>query len=147
MKNSHGKFNCIYFIGPLGADIVLSGQDLHILTEILRPAVPQWRTIGGSLGILDSDLNIIQNSPLLIPEGLPGYFRDMLSQWLKMGSLYHSWPNLKVLAVALQRSGHEGLAVSLKPLFLQRKGKVSFGSYIQPAIIMANVKVERSKKY
>ena len=119
-------FSCICFLGALGDHLILSEKDLHILTEILRPAAPQWRTIGGSLGILDTDLNIIQYSPLLIPEGLPGYFREMLCQWLKMAPPYHPWPNLNTLAVALQSSGHEGLAVNLKPLFLQRKGRVFF---------------------
>ena len=114
--------NC--FLGALGDDVILSEQDLHILTEILKPAAPQWRTIGGSLGILDHDLNIIQHSPLAISEGLPGYLRDMLSQWLKWAPPNHSWPTLEALAVALRSSGHEGLAFNLKPLFSQRKGIV-----------------------
>ena len=142
MKNSHARFNCIYFVGALGDDLILSEKDLHILTEILRPAVPQWRTIGGSLGILEPDLSIIESSPLLISEGLPGYLREMLSQWLKWAPPNHSLPTLEALGVALQRSRHEGLAFDLKPLFLQRKGKVGFESYIQPAIVMANMKVE-----
>ena len=142
MKNLHARFNCIYFLGALGDDLILSEEDLHILTEILRPAAPQWRTIGGSLGILESDLSIIEGSPLHISEGLPGYLREMLSQWLKWAPPNHSLPTLETLVVALQRSRHEGLAVDLKPLFLQRKGKVGFGSYIQPAIVMANMKVE-----
>ena len=88
----------------------------------MRPATPQWRTIGGSLGFLDSDLNIIQHSPLLIPEGTPGYFREMLSQWLKWAPPNHPWPTLNTLAVALQSSGHECLAVNLALSYAQRKG-------------------------
>ena len=108
----------------IGDDIILSGQDLHILTELLRPAAPQWRTIGGSLGILDHDLNIIQHSPMLISEGVLGYFREMLIQWLKLAPPNHLWPTVKALALALRSSGHESLAVNLKALFLQRKGRV-----------------------
>ena len=106
----------------LGGVTILAKRDLHSLTEILRPAAPQWRTIGGSLGILDSDLTIIQHKPALIQEGTTGYLREMLSQWLKWAPPNHPLPTLETLAVALQNSGHESLAVNLKPMFLQRKG-------------------------
>ena len=88
----------------------------------MRPATPQWRTIGGSLGFPDSDLEIIQHSPSLFPEGPPGYFREMLSQWLKWAPPKHPWPTLKALSVALQSSGHECLAVNLASCYVQRKG-------------------------
>ena len=88
----------------------------------MRPAAPQWRTIGGSLGILDSDLGIIQHKPALIQEGTTGYLREMLSQWLKWASPNHPSPTLEALVVALQNIGHESLAVNLKSMFLQRKG-------------------------
>ena len=107
----------------LGAGIILSGDDLHILTEIMKPAAPQWRTIGGSLGIPDSNLNIIQHTPILLLEGPPGYFREMLSQWLKWAPPNHPWPTLEALAAALQINGQEGLAVNLKSVFQQRKGR------------------------
>ena len=106
----------------LGDVTVLAEQDLHNLTEIMRPAAPQWRTIGGSLGILDSDLSIIQHKPALLQEGTTGYLREMLSQWLKWGSPNHPSPTLEALVVALQNIGHESLAVNLKSMFLQRKG-------------------------
>ena len=87
---------------------------MHLLIEIMRPAIPH------SLGFLDSDLSIIQPSPLLIPEGTPGYFR---SQWLKLAPPNHPWPlTLKTLAVALQSSGHECYAVNLALSYAQRKG-------------------------
>ena len=89
----------------------------------MRPATPQWRIIGGSLGFLDSDLNIIQHSPLLIPEGTLGYFREMLSQWLKWAPPNHPQPTLKALSDALQSSGHECLAVNLALSYAQRKGE------------------------
>ena len=117
-------FSCNFCLCALDDSVTLSEQDLHILTEIMRPAIPQWRTIGGSLGFLDSDLNIIQHSPLLIPEGTPGYFREMLSQWLKWAPPNHPRPTLKALAVALQSSGHECLAVNLALSYAQKKGKL-----------------------
>ena len=54
--------------------IILSEQDLHLLTEIMRPAIPQWKTLGGPLGfrIQVSDLNITQPmhySFLNVPRG------------------------------------------------------------------------------
>ena len=88
----------------------------------MRPAAPQWRTIGGCLGILDSDLGIIQHKPALIQEGPTGYLREMLSQWLKWAPPNHPSPTLEDVVVALQNIGHESLAVNLKPMFLQRKG-------------------------
>ena len=102
--------------------MILAGQDLHILTEILRPAVPQWRQIGGALGILEYDLDIIQHSPMLIPVGPPGYLREALTQWLKWAPPNHPWPTIEALAHAVQSIGQEGLAFNLKSLFLQKKG-------------------------
>ena len=98
----------------------LTERDLHIITEILRPAAPQWRSIGGSLGILNSELDIIQHSPVLIVEGSVGYFREMLSQWLKSAPPNHPWPTILGLLVALHSSGHEKLAVNFLPQFIQR---------------------------
>ena len=99
---------------------MLAEEDLSILTEILRPAASQWKTVGLALGFLDHDLTIIEQKPLLIPEGPLGYFRDMVSQWLKWAPPNHSSPTLENLAPALQRSGHENLAVKLGSKF-QRK--------------------------
>ena len=114
--------NKVCLLCTLGGVTILAEQDLHILTEIVRSATPQWRTIGGCLGLLHSDLTIIQHSPLLISEGTTGYFREMLSQWLKWAPPNHTLPTLEALVVALQNSGHESLAVNLKSMFLQKKG-------------------------
>ena len=103
---------------------MLAEQDLCILTEILRPAAPQWKTVGLDLGFLDHDLTITEHKPLLIPEGPPGYFREILSQWLKWAPPNHSSPTLENLALALQSSGHEDLAVTLKQKYFQRKSNV-----------------------
>ena len=107
--------------GPLGG-VILTEQDLYILTNTLRAAAPQWRVIGSTLGILDSDLTIIQHTPLLVLEGPPGYFREMLSQWLKWAPPNHPSPTVEALALSLQRNGHEVLTANLRSLFLQKKG-------------------------
>ena len=107
--------------GPLGGGI-LTEQDLYVLTHTLRVAAPQWQMIGGTLGILDSDLTIIQHTPLLVMEGSPGYFREMLTKWLRWAPPNHSLPTVEALALALQRNGHEALAASLGSLFVQKKG-------------------------
>ena len=73
-----------------------------------------------ALGFLNHKLTTIEGKPLLIPEGATGYFREMLSQWLRWAPPNHSWPTLEALQLALQRSGHENLAVSLIPEFIQR---------------------------
>ena len=102
--------------------IILTEKDLVILLETLKPATPQWKAIGLALGFLDYELTTIERTPLLIPEGLTGYFREMLSQWLKWAPPNHSWPTLEALALALHSCGHEGLGVHLIPMFLQKKG-------------------------
>ena len=104
-----------------GDDIILTERDLAILLESLKPATPHWKTVGLALGFLDYELTTIERTPLLIPEGLPGYFREMLSQWLRSPP-NHSWPTLEALELVLQRSGHEGLALQLRPMFLRKKG-------------------------
>ena len=115
-------YNCIHCIAYLG---VLTAQDLYILTSIMKPAAPQWQAIGGALGFLYSDLTIIQQSPLLIPEGSTGYMQQMLSQWLNWAPPNHPWPTLEALEAALRRSGQESLAFQLRSLFLQQKGSTS----------------------
>ena len=112
---------CIHF---LGSDIILAEEDLHILTKILRPAAPQWRTLGLALGFLNYELTTIEQKPLLIAEGIAGYFREMLSQWLKWAPPNHPSPTIENLALALQSSEHEDLAVKLRPEYFQRKGKL-----------------------
>ena len=101
---------------------VLTAQDLHILTSIMKPAAPQWQAIGGALGLLPSDLTIIQQSPLLISQGPPGYFHEMLSQWLNWAPPDHPWPTLEALEAALRSSGSESLAFQLRSLFVKKKG-------------------------
>ena len=108
-----------FFIGCLTA------QDLHILTLIMKPAAAKWKTIGDALGFLDSDLTLIQHSPMLIPEGPTGYFREMLSQWLKWAPPNHPWPTLGALENALRTSGQESLALQLRLNFLQKEEKGS----------------------
>ena len=109
--------------GPLGGSpVTLTEKDLYQLTDTLRAAAPQWRVIGGTLGILDSDLTIIQHTPLLVQEGPLAYFREMLTQWLKWAPPNHPVPTVETLALALQENGHEALAADLWSLFLQKKG-------------------------
>ena len=108
----------------LDGAIILAEQHLHILTEILKPAATEWKTIGLALGFLNSDLTIIEHKPLLIPKGVTGFFSEMLSQWLKWAPPDHPSPTLENLAPTLQRSGHEDLAVRLTTTFPQRKGRI-----------------------
>ena len=95
-------------------------SDLSILLDLLKPVTPQWKTLGLSLGFLDNELTTIECKPLLITEGVNGYFREMLSQWLRWAPPNHPWPTLEALQPALQSTGHEGLAVNLIPELIQR---------------------------
>ena len=92
----------------------LTEDDLYRLTVLLRPAAPKWKEIGIALGIKNSDLSIIEHDPMLIPKGVPGYFREMLSTWLKWAPPNHPWPNVQDLVDAVRRSGHEDLAVQVQ---------------------------------
>ena len=106
----------------IDGDIILREKHLAILLEILEPATPQWKAVGFALGFQNYELRTIELAPLLIAEGLTGYFREMLSQWLKWAPPKHSQPTLKALEAVLQKSGHEELAVKLRQNFLQEKG-------------------------
>ena len=108
------KVELILLSGSLGG-VILTEQDLSFLTDTLRAAASMWWDIGDTLGILDSDLTIIQHNPLLIVESPTGYFREMLSHWLKWAPPSH-WPTVEALTVALQRNGHEDLAAKLNTL-------------------------------
>ena len=99
-------------------------KDLHTLTSILKAAAPQWKTIGGALGFENYNLTIIQRRPLLIPEGVTGYFREMLSQWLKWAPPNNDWPTITALEGAVRDSGHESLAYNFREQFLLKKGRV-----------------------
>ena len=92
----------------------LTEDDLFPLNDMLRPAAPKWKEIGGALGIAHSDLTIIENHPMLISEGVTGYLREMLSTWLKWAPPNHPWPTIQDLVDAVRRSGHEDLAVKLQ---------------------------------
>ena len=116
--------SCFNLLSILGG-VILAERDLYILHEILKPAAPHWQTLGGALGILQSDLQIIQHKPMLIPEGPLGYLREALNQWLKWAPPNHHWPTIEALALAVQSIGQESLAVNLKSLFLQKKGSES----------------------
>ena len=99
----------------------LREKDLVILLETLKPATPHWKTVRLALGFLDYELTAIECTPLLIQEGLTERDAEPC-QWLKWAPPNHSWLTLEALALALQRSGHEGLAVQLRQKFLQEKG-------------------------
>ena len=97
----------------------------------MKPATPQWQAIGDALGLLPSDLTMIQQSPMLVPQGPPGYFHEMLSQWLNWVPPNHSWPTLEALETALRSSGSESLAFQLRSLFLQQKVSASLNTLHQ----------------
>ena len=100
----------------------LTAQELHILKSIMEGAA-ELKTIGDTLGFLETDLTLVQQSHMLIPQGSKGFFREMLSKWLKWGHPNHCWPTLEALENALQSSGQESLA--FKPSSLQKEGKGS----------------------
>lgn len=97
---------------------ILGEDDLSNLLNLLRTAVPCWRNVGVHLGFHSSELDIIERMPLLIPEGCPGYFREMLCQWLKWAPPNHPPPTVLNLAFALRRTGEEATAFNLEIAFV-----------------------------
>ena len=100
----------------------LTERDLFALLQVLKPATPQWRTLGLALGFLYDQLTTIQQNPMLIPKGDSGYIAEMLNQWLKWAPPNHERPTVTALARALQNCGQEALAAELRTTFTQKKG-------------------------
>ena len=111
-------FNLYLFSWSL--DIILKEGDLAILLDLLKPATPHWRDAGLALGFHNYELTTIEQIPLLIPGGDTSFFKEMLCQWLRRAPPNHLWPTSEALQLALQKSGHENLAVNLIPEFIQR---------------------------
>ena len=101
----------------------LTERDLFVLLQMLKPATPKWKTLGMALGFLYEELTVIEQKPMLIPEGGSGYICDMLNQWLKWAPPNHEWPTVTALATALQKCEEENLAAKLRANFIQEKGK------------------------
>ena len=55
----------------------LTDKDLFFLLQKLEPATPKWKTMGLALGFLHNQLTVIEQKPMLIPEG-DGYIRDIM---------------------------------------------------------------------
>ena len=101
--------------------IPLSRDDLGVLQNLLQGTATKWFDLGLQLGLHPNALDDIQARPLLIVEGVRGYFREMLSEWL--GRAY-PLPTLKTLIEALysRTVGEERMGYELKEKFLAMKG-------------------------
>ena len=108
--------HCNHFCSPCTdkGEGILGKGDLPNLLDLLKSVVPHWRNVGVYLGFHSSELDIINRMPLLIPEGCPRFFRDMLSQWLKWAPPNHTPPTVFSLASALRRTGEEAAAFWLE---------------------------------
>ena len=96
---------------------ILAEGDLPNLLDLLRTAFPHWRNVGVYLSFHSSELDVIERMPLRIPEGCPGYFTEMLCQWLKWAPPNHPYPTVLNLASALRRAGEEATAFHLEIVF------------------------------
>ena len=92
-----------------------------MLTLIMKAAAAEWKTIGDALGFLDSELTLIQRSPMLILEDPIGYFREMLSQWLKWVPPNHPWPTLEALEMPFKAVVKKALPFNSDSVFYRRK--------------------------
>jgi len=107
----------------LGSDTIVAERDLFNLLTIIDGAAPKWKTVGNFLGVINSELATIEQKPLLISEGSTGYFREMLSQWLKQGPPKHDWPSVESLVSALRNAGEEKAAHDLREKHLLKSGR------------------------
>ena len=91
----------------------------------------RWQAIGLNVGFLKSELDEIQNKPLLVAEGSNGFFRELLGRWLNWAPPDHKFPTGSDLASALRMSnvGEERLAHGLKRKLEQGKGYYYTSSY------------------
>ena len=98
--------------------MVFEDTDLKVILDCVRPAAPLWKAIGLSLGFPNSELDLIQNKPLLLLEGPEGYLRELLGNWLQWAPPNHSLPTLEDLASAVRGTGKERVAYTLVQKFL-----------------------------
>lgn len=91
----------------------LTEMDLKNVLIIVKSVASRWYDVGIHLGFLDGELKTIQNMPLLLPEGVNGFLREMLSQWLKWAPPKHKLPTKECLAAALRDVGEEKIAHDL----------------------------------
>lgn len=91
-------------------EIPLTETDLKNVLIIVKSAASRWYDIGIYLGFPDWELKAIQSMPLLLPGGVNGFLREMLSQWLKWAPPKHKLPTKEWLAAALRYVGEEKIA-------------------------------------
>lgn len=115
----HIVAHCNHFCSPCTdkGEGILGEGDLPNLLDLLKSAVPHWRNVGVYLGFHSSEMDIINTKPQLSFEGCPGFFREMLSQWLKWAPPNHPPPTVCNLASALRRAGEEATAFLLEMFF------------------------------
>ena len=85
----------------------------HLLT-VTGKAAPQWQDVGIHLGFKLSELRLIEVRPPLMLEGSPGYYREMIGQWLEWATPNHPLPTVEALTSALRKAGRERLALELE---------------------------------
>ena len=100
----------------------LHEEDLQLLLTLTDRAAHLWQNIGLNLGFMHSELQVIACMPLLIPEGAPGYYREMIARWLEWATPNHPLPTVEALASALRKAGREQLALELERQFTPVKG-------------------------
>ena len=88
-------------------------MDLKNILIAVQAIAFRWYDIGIHLEFLDGELKSIQNMPLLLPERVNGFLREMLSQWLKWAPPKHQLPTIECLAAALRNIGEEKIAHDL----------------------------------
>ena len=120
----------------LGSDTIVVERDLLNLLTIVGGAATQWKTVGTLLGLLNSELATIEQKPLLISEGSTGYFREMLSQWLKQGPPTHDWPSIGSLVSALRNAGEERMAHDLQEKYSLKSGRCTSLSNTLESILL-----------
>ena len=71
------------FAGHSAVDVHLKDGDHNEIYTKLKPHAARWRDIGGELGFLEGELDIIQSNAILLAQSPISYLREMLSQWLQ----------------------------------------------------------------
>ncbi len=105
---------------PIPTETLLSLRDLAHLCSVLRSVAVRWVDLGLQVGVSMDDLDVIRSNPLVLHEGIRGFLREMLRQWLQEAKR----PTLEDIVEALRQDvvGEERLASGLRKEFLKLRG-------------------------
>ena len=88
---------------PGANEQTLTEMDVNLLINLICNHSGKWQDIGMALGFTHSELDIINNQPLLLARAPVSYLMQLLSQWVQWPTADHPTnPTLRILCIALR---------------------------------------------